>query len=73
MSADNERANENNDTSDQYGILISAFAATLGCSILDLDQLCNQLLDLDAIRQSEWDNVKRETTNSPRILNFEGI
>ena len=50
-SADNKCAD---DPSDQYGILISAFVATLSCSIIDLDQLCNQLLDLTAIRQSEW-------------------
>ena len=61
-SANNERAD---DPSDQYGIFISVFAAALGCSIIDLDQFCTQLLDLTAIRRSEWDEIKL-SINSPK-------
>ena len=61
-SANNERAD---DPSDQYGIFISVFAAALGCSLIDLDQFCTQLLDLTAIRRSEWDEIKL-SINSPK-------
>ena len=46
---------------DEYGILISIISAILGCSILELDDLCLAIFDLTAVRRHEWDAVKLST------------
>jgi hypothetical protein len=53
-----------NDTND-YRNIVSIFSTLLGCSIIDLDTFINSIIDVAAIRQSDWDSVVL-STNSPK-------
>ena len=45
-----------------YETLITTFSVILGCSIIDLNRFCENIIDLTVIRRSDWDAVELTTT-----------
>ena len=56
---------DNENDIEGYEELLTMSATLLGCSILDLDIFCRDIVDLTAIRASEWDDIVL-TTKSPK-------
>ena len=54
-----------------YEELVTMSACLLGCSILDLDMFCTTIVDLTAIRASEWDNVELTTKSAKKNRTIE--
>lgn len=54
-------------TSCNYGEVVELFTLLLGLSLQHVDELCSCMIDLTAIRRSEWNNVTLSTKEPKKI------